>query len=255
VSESQTRTAYSQQQYDEGYPIGIDAHWWNSSRCRHIADQLKELNLTQARILEIGCGRGAVVKGLQEYGINAMGVELADVEPLVEVSSRVRTGTDAAALSQEERDATEVILLLDVIEHIENEQEFIENILQEFPSTHTLIITVPACSELWSDFDQYYGHFRRYDLQMLDSLIGEMGHTTLLNKYFFHFLYLPARCMSALGIQRGLILKPPQGRIQRLLHRFFAFIMWLDNRLISGAVKGSSAIAAVRIAKSPLHAK
>lgn len=240
-------TAYTEKQYDEGYPLGIENHWWNASRCWYIARQLRALNLDKANILEIGCGRGAVIKGLDELGIRVHGVELADVPPLAEVSDRIQFAQDATELPKNERDSVDAILLLDVIEHIENDTAFMRNIIAHFPNANTVLICVPARQELWSNFDSYYGHFRRYNLASLATLASSTGQEPLYIKYFFHLPYLPARLLSALNISRELNIRPPLGFFPKLIHRLVAAAMQLDHLFIPGDVPGSSAIMALRL--------
>jgi len=244
---NKTSSAYVQQQFDEGYPDGIDAHWWSRSRSWYIARQLRKLGLASANILEVGCGRGVAVKGLRDLGIPVDGVELASTEPLREVSQYVTTGMNAIALPESYRSAVQAILLLDVIEHLEEPGSFIRDMLAYFPSVTALLVSVPARQELWSNFDDYYGHYRRYDLGMLAGLARELGYELLASSYFFHSPYIPVRLLASRSGNRPLYFQPPRGVLQKSSHQVVSWFMRLDHYLLPGSVRGSSAFAAFRV--------
>ncbi|OGJ56903.1 hypothetical protein A3H22_02815 [Candidatus Peribacteria bacterium RIFCSPLOWO2_12_FULL_55_15] len=58
-------------------------------------------------------------------------------------------------------------LLLDVLEHIEDDVGFLQRIVLSLPPGGCLLITVPAEMALWSKHDQEVGHFRRYSAETL----------------------------------------------------------------------------------------
>jgi hypothetical protein len=66
-----TETAFGAEQMSEPYPPGMEEHFWPFSRNRII---LREIHAAQAkngrlaRILEIGCGPGIVLKDLRARG-------------------------------------------------------------------------------------------------------------------------------------------------------------------------------------------
>ena len=56
----------------------------------------------------------------------------------------------------------DVVLLADVLEHVEHHHEFLRDLVAQLKPGATLIITVPAHPWLWSPHDAALGHFRRY---------------------------------------------------------------------------------------------
>ncbi len=54
-----------------------------------------------------------------------------------------------------------------------------------------IILTAPACSGLWSKEDDIAGHFRRYSLNEINTLLIESGYTVEFISYFFSILVLP----------------------------------------------------------------
>ena len=67
--------------------------------------------------------------------------------------------------------AFDVILYIDVIEHIENDKEELLNALKFLNYGGYLIILSPAHNKLYSQFDKSIGHFRRYNKKLLTSII------------------------------------------------------------------------------------
>ena len=124
--------------------------------------------------LEVGCGKGVVVKSLKDCGFNIHGVELANVEPMEGAQLLVDTGTDACEWAIERRSEITGLLLLDVLEHLPEPEEFLKQLESSFPKLAVVIITVPTCQEIWSNYDSFCGHYRRYTLGMLDELAGHL---------------------------------------------------------------------------------
>src|SRR4051794_7259605 len=143
-------TAFAKEQYDQAYDDGIEHHWWHLTRNHIVLRQLRSCTAAaNSRVLDIGCGRGIAVKYLRMHGIDCSGVELAHARPLAGIDSYVRYGVDATQLPEDERSRYEVIMLLDVIEHVSDAHAFVANIISAFPNLSELIVAVPACAELW----------------------------------------------------------------------------------------------------------
>lgn len=83
-----------------------------------------------------------------------------------------------------------MVLLMDVIEHIQNDMEFLEKLhTSSFVKKETKIfITVPAFQVLFSAHDIYLRHFRRYNLKELISTISRVGFSPIDSGYFFSLL-------------------------------------------------------------------
>lgn len=235
-------TAYTETQYEMNYPSGVEYHWWHMARSRFVADLVHNQHLDNEIFLEVGCGKGLEVKALRDAGIDVCGVELADVRPLEDVRRFVAAGTDAVNLPAEHRNRVTGLLLLDVIEHLPNPAEFLKTLEQYFPSVSAVVITVPAAQEIWSNYDVYYGHHRRYSLRMLQELGAELNWQQGRLGYFFHLLYIPARLLALFGADRKTRIIPPKEN-WRWLHKVIAGVNRLDNLVLPRRIKGSSAFA------------
>ena len=81
--------------------------------------------------------------------------------------------------------------LFDVIEHIEDDVSFLREISHHAQKGTHIYITVPAYNWLWSDTDDYAGHYRRYTSKMLNSLAKKANLKVLHNGYFMFYLTIP----------------------------------------------------------------
>jgi hypothetical protein len=87
----------------------------------------------------------------------------------------------------------DVVLLLDVIEHIEDEQAFLRW-MQTFPAITAqtqFVITVPAYQALWGSHDVALGHYRRYTRRLMRERLVPAGLAAHQQGYFFASLLLP----------------------------------------------------------------
>jgi len=221
----------------DAYPEGIEHGFWSIARNRMIDSALAEaarigIRTPRGRILEIGCGPGIVVNAMRAEGHDAWGVELG--EPMVREAAKpyVTTGLAAQDLDAAFRKSIETIMLLDVIEHIEDEVSFLQSILPAFPNCRSLIVTVPARPEVWSNYDEYYGHFRRYTRETLDAAMVRAGLIPKKTRYFFRSLYFAAKLINTVGRKRAVVLRSPRFLpLQRMIARGFDLENWLAGSL------------------------
>lgn len=239
-------TTYSQEQYELNYPDGIEYHWWNSYRSGFVARLCRDVLPPGAAVLEVGCGRGSVVWALRREGLDVRGVELAPVPPLPSVADHVVSGQDATTLPAAQRAGVRAILLLDVIEHLPDPAAFMAALQEAYPDLDIVIVAVPARQELWSNYDEFYGHFRRYTRLMLDELGATLGWERLRSGYYFRLLYIPVRLLCLLGVERGTALRAPTPGM-RWLHALVAAYHRLEERLLPGFIPGTSAYAIYRV--------
>lgn len=238
-------TQFDADQYDHAYPEGIERHWWHIARNGIVLDWLRRDGVTE-KIVDVGCGRGIVLAHLREAGIDSVGVELGVAKPLPSVREHIRYGVDALTLPAEERAGYRAMTLFDVIEHLPDAQGFLRALLAAYPNVRRVVITVPACPELWSSFDSYHGHYRRYTMASLRELAEQAGCRVARTSYFFHSPYLPARLLAGEGKQRSTQVFAPQG-FGIAVNRAIAGVMRLDYAFLPGALKGSSLIATLDV--------
>ena len=167
---------------------------------------------TPQMILDIGCGDAFFVQQLARRYPSAslVAVDIEFDEALLEslreqVSpqriSLYKTLEEAALETQQKAD---VVLLLDVIEHIEDDVGFL-NRLRDSPlvTDQTLFaITVPAYQRLFCSHDTFLGHYRRYDNRLLSEHLARAGYHPRQIGYFF-FAALVLRTLQVWRERRG----------------------------------------------------
>lgn len=233
-----TGTAYSKQQYDESYPAGIEQLFWHVARNFIIRSWLANSGMNAAPLLEIGCGRGIIVDYLRRSGLDCIGCDLADPPVPPHLAGVLFPSTDFRALPALTRQRIKGVLLCDVLEHIPEQASLLASLADALPALSHVLITVPARAELWSAWDDYYGHFRRYDLTMLRREIEGADLTLVKQRYFFHALYLPM--LLTRGRSRRTEIAAPA---RALLHRLVGAGFIAESSVVPSIVPGTSIIA------------
>lgn len=199
-------SGFSADQYMDSYPPGMENHWWHRARIRIVRRAIDRF--PGATILDIGCGPGIAVSALRSLGYDCWGCEVANPPVREAVADFVRTCKDARDLDAEFRYKVGVITLLDVLEHLPDPSSFLKSIVGAYPNLRGTIVTVPARAELWSAWDDRYGHFRRYNRPMLTQLIDDAGLRLVSMRYFFNSLYPALLAISRLN-RRGTSIEAP----------------------------------------------
>jgi hypothetical protein len=233
-------TTFDAARYDKAYPDGVERHYWHRARNAVLAATLEREGLRGAPLLEIGCGRGLVTEALRDAGFECRGVELASAVPSPRVAPYVRTGIAFQELPEAERASVRGALLLDVLEHVEEPVDFLAQIRAALPRCERLLVTVPARRELWSRWDDFYGHRCRYDRPTLRRELDAAGYRVRSCKYFFHGLYPLALAIKVSGTARSTdIVAPPESLVHRAVGRWFA----LESAALPGFLPGTSLLA------------
>lgn len=110
--------------------------------------------------------------------------------------------------------SVEQIFMLDVLEHIKNDVDFLKLIHEKLVPGGCVLLTVPAFQALWSSEDDAAGHFRRYTLGQIKKEAEQVGFSVLYGNYFFSFLYFPILIVRV-GMEKiGLLKKSGERTMQ-----------------------------------------
>lgn len=181
-------------------------HWWYRARREILFDYLtREAALPRdARILEIGCGTGHNLPMLARFG----SVEAIEIDPVARGIASERLGKPVSAaplpeLPGIERGAYDLIAVLDVVEHIEDDVAALKAMRDCLKTGGKILITVPAHQWMWSAHDVVNHHHRRYSKASLGRAISAAGleHNGL--RYFNSLLFPLAAAARVAGRMTG----------------------------------------------------
>ena len=240
-------TIFNDALHAEAYPPGIERTFWHRARNRVIADTLRRVCGLEDWVLEVGCGRGIVVDYLRTQRFECFGCELGGVPVPPHLQGIVFPRTDCSDLPRQLRERVRVAMALDVIEHVEEPRHFLSHIRESLPGVEVLIVTVPARPELWSKWDEHYGHCRRYSRRSVIEELSAAGLGVLSARYFFHSLYLPTLFLQKMGMERNVAVAAPR---QSGVHALVGRLMAAEARILPGRLFGTSLIAVARFGRA-----
>ena len=81
------------------------------------------------------------------------------------------------------------LFFMDILEHIDNEKEFLQEWITSSQAKSYFIFTVPAFKLLWSRHDVFLGHKRRYRLKDIEELVSSCGLDIIGSSYFFATIF------------------------------------------------------------------
>jgi SAM-dependent methyltransferase len=181
-------------------------HWWYRARRDILADYLERYgNLPKdARILEIGCGTGHNLPMLAAFG----SVEAIEIDPAARAIASARLGRpvgDAPLpdLPGVARGAYDLIAVLDVVEHIQDDVAALEAMAGLLKPGGKILIAVPAHQWLWSAHDVVNHHHRRYSKRTLRAAIDRAGLKADRLTYFNSLLFPLAAAARIAGRLTG----------------------------------------------------
>ena len=213
-----------------------EKYWWYVARRKIILDQLQSLiNNTKGRtpsLLDIGCGTGKNLSSFLKFS-EAYGVD-SSMEAIQFCLKRGLTNIALQDLSKDQLSENpfgkkfDFITMLDVIEHIEDDVQYLSTISNWLTEGGLLFLTVPAYQWLWSGEDYVSHHVRRYSRKLLQETVQKAGFVIEKISYFNTFLF-PAQVLVIL-IKR---LFSSKSKMQTNLHEMPEFINSILHKILS----------------------
>ncbi|MBV9489519.1 MAG: class I SAM-dependent methyltransferase [Verrucomicrobia bacterium] len=162
---------------DDWFAIANLDHFWIRRRFQVATRLLRGINLKGCAIGEIGCGNGLVQRQFEErFGTPVDGHDLNLISLRQNVSrlSPLRC-YNIFERRPEFRQRYDLLLLFDVLEHIEDDDAFLDAALDMLQPDGRLMVNVPALRSLFSAYDRAAGHVRRYSLPELADRLEKHG--------------------------------------------------------------------------------
>jgi len=182
--------------------------FWFRHRNRCISAVLERFPPAGA-VFDIGGGNGFVTLAIRDMGYEAVLVEPS----IVGVQNAVARGISPVVCATLEDagfcpQTLPAAGMFDVVEHIADDRLFLSTMHRLLIPGGRLYITVPAYNILWSDEDDYAGHYRRYTRYTLVQALKDVGFHVEYTTYIFAMLPLPIFALRSLpcrlGLRRGI---------------------------------------------------
>ncbi len=181
-------------------------HWWYVARRKILSDFIARVVQPpkDARILEIGCGTGHNFPVLQAFGH----VDALEVDAPARAIARARLGRDVGDaplpdLPGVPEASYDMIALLDVLEHIEDDCAALASIRTRLKPGGRVLLTVPANKWMWSAHDTVHHHFRRYNPSSLTAVASASGLSVDRMTHFNTLLFPLAAAVRVVGKLTG----------------------------------------------------
>tara|TARA_B100000674_G_scaffold472012_1_gene461409 strand:- start:360 stop:1001 length:642 start_codon:yes stop_codon:yes gene_type:complete len=190
-------------------------------------------------VLDFGSGFGIFCKFLNTSGFQCHGLEI-DKEALSQSKkNKIKTFTDLSEIDI----LYPVITSLNVLEHIDDDENAIKEITKKMEKDGLLILYVPASMKAWSQMDIDAGHYRRYEKK---EIIKKLENNNLK---VVHFSFKDCAGWLILVIFRFLKIKPKFNKKLLILYDklFFPFLKYID--LIGGRFFGKNIFVVAKLSK------
>lgn len=231
------------------------SYWWYRSRRELCARQIERAALDLGypleplTLLDYGCGTGYNLPLLARfgrvYGADDAGDRIARFAKHTEFPR-----VDAKS---EESGRFNIITILDVLEHIEDDVATLRQLRRLLmPGRGEIVVTVPAYQWLWGDEDVLSHHFRRYTKKSLAETCARAGFDVLFMSHF-NLSVLPLQAALIWARQLWPTTTPPRTNVQplpELVNELLFRITVLEARLVGAERRrlpaGSSIVCRLR---------
>jgi 2-polyprenyl-3-methyl-5-hydroxy-6-metoxy-1,4-benzoquinol methylase len=243
---------------DEWYEYTSETHFWFQWRLKAMLRQIKDLDLPTnkgIKVLEVGSGTGLLRRQVELA--TSWVVDGADLNLRALLQAKQGRGRNILYNVYDESEllveSYEIVILFDVLEHIQETHSFLKSVLKHIKPGGLLLLNVPALQFFYSSFDEVMGHFRRYNKRTLIDEFKDLNFEILDIRYWglslLFLLGLRKFLMMALKLQKADTVKlgfnfpdPFASFFQRSLH----IIMHLETALFTSTPIGTSILMAGR---------
>jgi len=237
------------------YPILYqveERHWWYVGRRRIIRSLVEKIFATldnpNPRILDVGCGTGANLKMLADYG-KAEGVDIS--QQAVDFCRERGLGSvklGAAENLPYENDSFDLVTSLDVVEHLDDDVAGLREMRRVLRPDGRLLLFVPAFMFLWGVQDDVSNHRRRYTLPGLLRAVEAAGFAVEWSSYANISFFLPVLVVRSVMRWLGLRADTEYGINISLMNGPFSRLFAAERFILKGG-KLPFGVSAVCIAR------
>jgi SAM-dependent methyltransferase len=129
------------------------------------------------RVLDIGCGPGALISELSSRGYETYGVDRSEKARELgrELQKQYPRMQMFAELDEQWKGSFDLIMSFEVIEHLKDDVGAMREWREYLKPGGRMILSTPAHPSRWNAADEWAGHVRRYTRQQLVESVEEAG--------------------------------------------------------------------------------
>ncbi len=187
----------------------IERHWYYRSKAAATRRLLGDARI--GKILDVGAGSGFFSHHLLTH-TPASEAWCVDISYAADSDATTAGKPVHYRRSIESVDA-DLVLLMDVLEHVDDDVGLLKAYVDKVPSGSRFLITVPAFQFLWSGHDDFLEHKRRYTLARLETVAKDAGLTVKQGAYYFGLVFPIAATLRLLS--KGAQASPPRSQLKR----------------------------------------
>ncbi|HEX8372074.1 MAG TPA: methyltransferase domain-containing protein [Chthoniobacterales bacterium] len=171
----------------------ISNHWYYEAKFALLEKHVRSLPLALDSFTsaDVGSGLGLFLHKMEKVGLASPGRSIG-VDPAYDSPQKAFQSEIIIHPGFPELEVFDLLMLMDVLEHVEDDLALLKNTLRRASHNGFVLITVPALPVLWSAHDRFLGHFRRYTLASLERLILATGQLEMIELHYYFACILPA---------------------------------------------------------------
>lgn len=202
-------------------------HPWETARLRFFTRALADAGVltTARRVLDVGAGDAFLARSLLPRLSPGAEIHCVDTGYPIESPGDPLLPTGLHLHHDLPPGPFDLILLLDILEHVEDDAAFLQNLLERLRPNGRVLVSVPAWQPLFTSHDAALLHHRRYAPQQARAVLATVGLRVLSSGGLFHGLLLP-RVLTLVSER----LRPPATPQPTAL-------AWRHGGLVTGAVQ------------------
>jgi len=233
-------------QYAAAYRDLYKGHWWWRVREEIVLAKIEAIlgRAHDVRILDVGCGAGLFFDALERFGyVEGIESDAAIVEQAGRWQQRIVVAELDDSYTPDE--PFDLILLLDVLEHVAQAAELLRHAARVLGRRGTILVTVPAFDWLWTAHDELNHHVKRYTAAEMRRVLTEGGLVPVETGYLFQSLIVPkllVRAKEALTSRSAHVPGIPSQAVNAALQAWYR----REYALFGGLPFGSSLMAIAR---------
>lgn len=170
-------------------------HPWELARAKSVLSILAQYD-TSGTVADVGAGDIFFATLLADQ----IGHDVLAVDIGYDTVGRVGKVIKFNHISELPHEGVDLLLLMDVIEHIEDVDAFLNELMPKIKPGGTILITVPAYQFLFSAHDVFMLHYRRYNKKLLRSTLAKQP--VQIERMFNFFTSLFFARSAALALEK-----------------------------------------------------